>query len=146
MHMSAQLVREHRGLLVRVAGDLDVATAPVLDQVLLTATRLLSATAGRATDPDGDDRGLWVDLRHLHSADVAGLDPLRSAQQRLLADGQSLHLTVVPPAVLQLLTQLPDPRLLDAAELPAPRSATTPDDQPAPAPRAPADDHSGKLT
>ena len=117
MHMSARLVRDPQALLVRVAGELDLATAPVLDQVLRTATRLLSATGGRATDLHGAERGLWVDLSDLQSVDVAGLAPLRSAQQRLAAEGRHLHLTVVPRAVLQLLTRLPDPQLLHAAVL-----------------------------
>jgi len=132
MHMSAQLVREPRGLLVQVAGELDLTTAPVLDQVLLTATRLLSATAGRIADLDADDRGLRVDLGDLQSADVAGLRPLRSAHQRLLAEGRHLHLTVVPPAVLQLLTQLPDLQLLHAAGSPDPTSPAAPGRTPQP--------------
>jgi len=117
--MSAQLVRDRRVLLVRVAGELDLATAPVLDQVLRTATRLLSGTSNRTAEPDRDRdrdrRGLWVDLARLQSVDVAGLAPLRSAQQRLLAEDRHLRLTVVPARVLRLLTRLPDPQLLHAA-------------------------------
>ncbi|MBB3674694.1 STAS domain-containing protein [Modestobacter versicolor] len=121
MHMSAQLVRYPQALLVRVAGELDVTTAPVLDQVLRTATRLLSAGAGRGTGSIEDDRGLWVDLSDLQSVDDTGLVPLRSAQQRLAADGRRLHLTVAPATMLRLLA-LPDARLL-AAEPPAPAAA-----------------------
>ncbi|WP_369138732.1 STAS domain-containing protein [Modestobacter versicolor] len=108
MHMSARLVRDPQALFVRVAGELDQATAPVLDQVLRTATRLLSAAAGRATGSNAADRGLWVDLSDLQSVDAAGLVPLRSAEQRLAADGGHLHLTGAPATVLRLLA-LPDP-------------------------------------
>ena len=146
MYMSARLVRDPQVLLVRVAGELDLATAPVLDQVLRTATRLLSVTAGRATGPGGNDQGLWVDLSDLQSVDVAGLAPLESARQRLLAEGRQLHLTVVPATVLRMLTQLPDPHLLLAAVPPVPRSAMAADDLLAPVPRAAAGDHSGQLT
>lgn len=99
--MSARLVRGPQALLVRVTGELDVATAPVLDQVLRTATRLSSR-----------DRGVWVDLGGLESVDDDGLAPLRWAHQRLLAAGRHLHLVVVPATVLRLLARLPDPQLL----------------------------------
>ena len=105
MQMSARIVRDPRGLLVRVSGDLGLATAPALDAVLQTATRLVA----------GGGAGLRVDLRHLRLVDRAGLVPLRTAQARLRADGRRLRLTAVPAPVFRLLALLPDRQLLDAA-------------------------------
>lgn len=142
--MSARLVRGRQGLLVRVAGELDLDTAPVLDQVLCTATRLFSAQRDHTTAWRRDDLGLRVDLSDVQSVDAAGLAPLHAAQQRLLLQGRHLHLTLVPALVLRVLTQLPDPELLSAADLPDPRPPRTAQRRLAPAPRAPAHDHTSR--
>lgn len=130
MQLSARRIRDPRGLFVRVAGDLDLATAPALEAVLATATRLLSGPTGYSAPAYKGGSGLRVDLSGLRSADWAGLAPVRAAQARLLTDGSRLGLTAVPPRVLRLLTTTHDRQILDVA--------TSLDSQAPAAPRQPA--------
>jgi anti-sigma B factor antagonist len=84
-------VRNHRKrVIVELRGELDLATAHVLADVLQEARGL-------------DGRALAVDMKDLSFMDCAGLHVLVSEHQRLTNDGGSLVVTNASPFVRRVL-------------------------------------------
>lgn len=81
--------RDQAGLVLALYGELDLASAPRLDQRLRDAQ---TSGAGR----------VMVDLRGLEFFDSAGLHVLLDAHQRLRDGGQALHLRRGPKAVQRM--------------------------------------------
>ena len=89
-----QSERDQAGLVLALYGELDLASAPRLDQRLRDAQ---TSGAGR----------VMVDMSGLEFFDSAGLHVLLDAHRRLREGGQALHLRRGPKAVQRLfeLTQ-----------------------------------------
>ena len=106
VHLSTRLDHDGQGVLVRVAGELDVATAPALRAVLATAQQVLARD-----HRDGGPAVLRVDLAGVRFADRAGLAPLESARRTSSAGSRRLRLQTVPLTIERLLVLLDDPLL-----------------------------------
>lgn len=76
---------------VRVNGELDAATAPLLDEALR-----------RAVAVDGETTRLVLDFSNLAFVDSAGLSVLVSAHKRLQRDGAELVVAAPSAAVRRL--------------------------------------------
>ena len=86
---SAQVIQERGQTVVRVDGELDMSTVPMLEGVL------------RAV---GASRPQWValDLREVDFMDSAGLKAILTARERFAASGRTLQLRNEPPCVRRL--------------------------------------------
>jgi anti-sigma B factor antagonist len=82
---------EPRGgaVLVRPSGELDVMTAPMLEQAL---ARVVS-----------EHRDVLIDLSGVVFADCAGLRPIRRAVERRSGDATSVRIFGAPPRVERVL-------------------------------------------
>jgi len=82
---------EPRGgaVLVRPAGELDVMTAPMLEQALAGVVR--------------EHRDVLIDLSGVVFADCAGLRPIRRAVEGRSGDATSVRIFGVPPRVERVL-------------------------------------------
>jgi anti-sigma B factor antagonist len=82
---------EHRGgtVLVRPSGDLDLLTAPRLEQALVGALR--------------EDRAVLVDLSDVPFADCAGLRPIRRAIEGSTASAAKVRMVGARPKVERVL-------------------------------------------
>lgn len=81
---------EHGRLVIRLDGELDMASAPLLQEALEQATP--TATAA-----------LVLDLQQLRFMDSTGLRVILAAQERLRENGQELALTAGSSQVQRLL-------------------------------------------
>jgi len=86
--MDVEVTEASGSTVVRVRGELDLATAPQLDEAL------------GGIDPGGH---VVVDLSEVGFLDSSGLAVLLQARQRLGADGAELRLVVSRPSILRVL-------------------------------------------
>ncbi len=107
-------------MLVTVAGEIDISTAPRLDDQLVT----ILASGGRH---------LIVDLDPVSFIDAAGLRVLSLAARQAAASGGSLHLVCARPRTRRLLAitgldrRIPVAQTLAEAQGALPRDEGTPD-------------------
>jgi anti-sigma B factor antagonist len=87
---------------VAVDGELDIATAPMLDATLADVER-------------GTTRTLLLDLDRVRFMDSTGLRSLLSALRRAEADGRRLRLANLPPDVERVLDVTGVRRIFDIA-------------------------------
>jgi anti-sigma B factor antagonist len=85
-----EVQNEGRAVIVAVAGELDLASSPTLEQELERVW-------------DGSPERLIIDLRGLEFMDSTGLSIIVGAQQRLAEDGQTLSLVRGSAQVQRLL-------------------------------------------
>lgn len=88
---NVEVNRDDHGVVVRVRGELDLATSPVLE-----------ATLGRA-DAAAAER-VTIDLRGVSFMDSTGLSVLVKAQRHATESGQQLAVAAGNDQVLRLLT------------------------------------------
>lgn len=108
----AVLVVQHPGRAhVVVSGELDIATAPQLAEVLEPLVDALTAELDRhpltaPVPPDGGPVGLVVDLRDVGVLCAAGIDLLVAAHDRLAARGGRLQVVGARPLAVRCLRLL----------------------------------------
>ena len=104
-HLTLGISKRGGTTVVAVAGELDIASAPMLKDAI-----------ERAQKDDADD--LVVDLRDLEFMDVSGLRVLIRAHQRAEEAGGRLRLANVQEPVTRLLTLTGTNEILSIEELP----------------------------
>jgi anti-sigma B factor antagonist len=104
-HLTLGISKRGRTTVVVVAGELDIASAPMLKDAIK-----------RARQDDADD--LVVDLRDLEFMDVSGLRVLIRAHQHAEEAGGRLRLANVRESVRRLLTLTGANEILSIGELP----------------------------
>jgi anti-sigma B factor antagonist len=120
--LSIRVRREPGHVLVTITGEIDISTAPQLDEQLITIL------------PSGD-RYLIVDLDQVSFIDAAGLGVLARAAKRATARGGTLHLVCARPRTRQLLAitgldrRILLARTLAEAQATLPQDGGTPDSQ-----------------
>ena len=104
-HLTLGISKRGGTTVVAVAGELDIASAPMLKDAIK-----------RARQDDADD--LVVDLRDLEFMDVSGLRVLIRAHQHAEEAGGRLRLANVRESVRRLLTLTGTNEILSIGELP----------------------------